>query len=180
MKSMKTKALISIALLVSMGSVLHVVEGMIPLPNILLPGAKLGFANIVTLIALYLFGGREAFLVVLLRIFLGSLLGGSFLNVGFFLALSGGMCAFGGLVLGKKAHLSIIAVSIIGALFHNTGQVAAAFIYLQIKEIFWYLLILLPFALPAGLCNGYLSGLFLQYWNRFDLMLKPDFRELHW
>ena len=65
-KSSKINRLIYIAILVAMGSVLHGLEGLIPLPNLFIPGAKLGFANIVTLIAMVLLGHHVALLVTLL------------------------------------------------------------------------------------------------------------------
>jgi len=53
-----TRKVVLIGLLVSLGLILHFVEAMIPMP-ILVPGAKLGLANIVNLIALVLIGFRE-------------------------------------------------------------------------------------------------------------------------
>ena len=82
-KSSKISRLIYIAILVAMGSVLHGLEGLIPLPNLFIPGAKLGFANIVTLIAMVLLGQNEALLVTLLRVFLGGLISETFSILGF-------------------------------------------------------------------------------------------------
>ena len=62
------------ALLLSMALVLHYIEHFFP-P--LAPGAKLGLANIVTIISLHLFGFSESMAIVLLRSILGPLLGGS-------------------------------------------------------------------------------------------------------
>jgi heptaprenyl diphosphate synthase len=73
-----TRRLVFLSLLVALGTVLHVVEGMllVPLP---LPGVKLGLANIVTLFALHLYGFRAGMAVAMARVFLGSLLSGVFL-----------------------------------------------------------------------------------------------------
>jgi heptaprenyl diphosphate synthase len=136
-KSSKINRLIYIAILVAMGSVLHGLEGLIPLPNLFIPGAKLGFANIVTLIAMVLLGQNEALLVTLLRVFLGGLISGNFLNIGFFLALSGGIFAWLGMKLMSKATESVLIISMFGALFHNIGQILVAYLYIQSIHIFW-------------------------------------------
>lgn len=83
-----TKKLAVLAMMVSMALVLHVVESLLPIPYIA-PGVKLGLANIVSLVAIILFGFKEALVVVLLRTFLGSLLGGVPSN---FLFSSAGEC----------------------------------------------------------------------------------------
>ena len=84
------KRLATMALLVAMGIILHRVEALLPLPS---PWIKLGLANIMTLLALVLLGFREALIVTLLRIFLGSIVGGTFLSPTFFLSLAGGLAA---------------------------------------------------------------------------------------
>ena len=73
-----------IALLVGLGVVLHRLEAMLPLPT---PWVKLGLANIMTLVALVFLGFRAAVEVTLLRVLLGSVLGGTFLSPTFFLSL---------------------------------------------------------------------------------------------
>ena len=70
-----------IALLVGLGVVLHRLEALLPLPT---PWVKLGLANIMTLIALVFLGFRAAVEVTLLRVLLGSVLGGTFLSPTFF------------------------------------------------------------------------------------------------
>ena len=52
----KTRRLLMITMLVALGVIFHYAESLIELPGI--PGVRLGFANIVGLIALYLFGFR--------------------------------------------------------------------------------------------------------------------------
>ena len=62
-----------IALLTALSLILFVLEGFLPLP-LPVPGAKLGLAAIVTLIALHLLPTRDAALMLMLRIFLASAL----------------------------------------------------------------------------------------------------------
>ncbi len=174
-KSNRINRLIYVAILVAMGSVLHGLESLIPLPNLFIPGAKLGFANIVTLIALVLLGQNEALLVTLLRVFLGGLISGNFLNIGFFLALSGGIFAWFGMKLMSKATESVLIISMFGALFHNIGQILVAYLYIQSIHIFWYLLLLFPFAILAGFFTGYLSFLIIHYVRNSSVSLNKNY-----
>ena len=65
----KTRMLVFISVLVAQGMILSFIESMLPLPFIV-PGAKLGLANIVTLSAIYMLSFKQASAVVLLRVFL--------------------------------------------------------------------------------------------------------------
>ena len=78
----------TLSLVVALGMFLHRLEILIPLPS---PWIKLGLANVMTLVTLIFFGLRDAVTVTLLRIMLGSIVGGTFLSSTFFLSLSGGV-----------------------------------------------------------------------------------------
>ena len=72
-----------LSLIVALGVVLHRLEILIPLPS---PWIKLGLANVMTLVTLIFFGLLDAVTVTLLRIMLGSIIGGTFLSPTFFWA----------------------------------------------------------------------------------------------
>jgi heptaprenyl diphosphate synthase len=72
-----------LSLIVALGVVLRRLEILIPLPS---PWIKLGLANVITLVTLIFFGLRDAVTVTLLRIMLGSIVGGTFLSPTFFWA----------------------------------------------------------------------------------------------
>ena len=65
----RTKYLARMALLLSLASVMGYLEALIPL-NIGIPGIKLGLANYVVVLVMYLFGVRDAVMISILRIFL--------------------------------------------------------------------------------------------------------------
>jgi len=71
----------TLSLIVALGMVLHRLEILIPLPS---PWIKLGLANVMTLVTLIFFGLRDALTAILLRIMLGSIVGGTFLSLTFF------------------------------------------------------------------------------------------------
>ena len=73
----KTSKMVYLSLLVAQALVLYLFERMIPVPFIT-PGAKLGLANLVSVIALYtLQEYKDAFMVVFLRLLLSTIFGGS-------------------------------------------------------------------------------------------------------
>ena len=76
------------ALFAGMALVIFAVEACIPLP-IPIPGIKLGLANVVTLVAIYLLGMRQAFMILLVRIVLGNFITGQMMALIY--SLSGGI-----------------------------------------------------------------------------------------
>jgi heptaprenyl diphosphate synthase len=147
------------SLLVAMGTTLHVVEGMIPNP-FPFPGVKLGLANIVTLVALCFYGFREGLAVAVVRVVLGSLVGGVFLSPGFLLSLAGAVFStmVMSLLLQSAWNFSLKGVSVTGAICHNLGQLMTAAVLIHSWSIFYYL----PFLLLAGIATGLITGYLLE------------------
>ncbi|MDK2896888.1 MAG: hypothetical protein PWP04_1008 [Candidatus Atribacteria bacterium] len=165
---MTGKKISILGVFLGIGLVLHLVESLFP-PPLPLPGVKLGLANVVTLVVLFLGSIREAFLVSFFRIILGSLLGGTFLQIGFFISLGGGITSFLTMAAAKKMSCSLMGTSVIGALSHNLGQVIVVFLFLGTTAIFWYLPLFLLIALPCGIFIGYLGWLFFRFWPNKSL-----------
>ncbi|MCY6484853.1 Gx transporter family protein [Clostridium aestuarii] len=155
----KTQKLTFISLLVAQGLVLHVFERMLPVPFIA-PGAKLGLTNIITVLALYMFNFKDVFLIIILRIILATLLGGTL--SGFLYSIAGGILSFIAMYLMKRLgekDISVIGVSIAGAIFHNIGQVIIAALVVENAMMFTYL----PILLVAGIGTGFFVGLTSKY-----------------
>lgn len=105
---------------------LTLLDAAIPSP---LPGVKPGFANIVVLLALLRYGWRVAAWVSLVRVLAGSLLLGTFLAPGFWLALSGAAASLAVLALVRRLPsrwFGPVSLSIPAALAHVAGQLALA------------------------------------------------------
>ncbi|MFN0150952.1 MAG: Gx transporter family protein [bacterium] len=118
----RIRRLVDLALLVSASLVLFLFESIIPAP---LPWVRLGLANVMTVAVLYLYGTRDAFLLTIFRVVLGSLLLGSFLAPAFFLSLGGGLAAAAVMAAARalaSRWLSIVGISVLGAVAHNAGQ----------------------------------------------------------
>lgn len=152
-----TRRVTNLALLVSIGLVLGIIESTFP-PLLPLPGAKLGLANIATVIALYLFGPSMAFEVTLLRTILGGILRGSV--VGLLLSFSAGMVStlvMVAIYLALDRYVSVVGVSVLGAAAHNVTQLAAAYLLVGQAALFYYTPYLVLLAVPTGLFVGFAS-----------------------
>lgn len=155
---MPLKKMVHISLLTTIALSVHVLEAQVPV-NLFFPGAKLGLANAVTLITLALYGFLPAMFVAVIRSVLGSILLGIFPGVGFVLSLSGAVfatlvMALAG-ILWRKEMVSLVSVSILGAVAHNTAQVAAASILISTVNLLkLYLPLLLLLAVPTGFATG--------------------------
>ena len=125
-----------IALLTALSLILFVLEGFLPLP-LPVPGAKLGLAAIVTLIALHLLPTRDAALMLTLRILLASTLGGGVAPMLY--SLAGGAASFTAMVLLKQhTQLSIVGISAAGGFLHNMAQLLVAAAVMQTTALFSY------------------------------------------
>ena len=155
-KRMTTGKLTELALLTAAALILYVVELQIPNP-IPIPGAKLGLANIVTVYAVYRYRPGEVLMVVLVRIFLGSLFGGSMMT--FLYSLAGSLlCLLGMLLLRHMVSgRAIWLASVLGAVLHNIGQMLVAVLIAGKGMIFY-----LPFPMTAGCIAGAFTGLCAQ------------------
>ena len=159
-----------IALLIGVGLILFVFESFIPRP---LPWVKLGFAHIATLLALYLLDSSAALIVVVSRIFLGSILLGSFFNPTFLLSLSGGLCATLIMVFAKEKLnkvFSIFGVSILGAVTHNLTQlIVANWLIINKNEIFYLIPLMTLTAIITGTIIAFISQLLFSRFSNFSL-----------
>ena len=150
---MTIKRLMIISMLLSAAIVIGYLESLIPL---FIPGVRLGLANVIILIMLYEFKFYEALIVDLLRIFIISLIRGTFLSPIFFMAFVGGMLSyFVMLIFSRIKIFSPIGVSILGSLFHAVGQILVAIILMSTVKIAYYL----PFIALLSIVTGIISGL---------------------
>lgn len=156
----KTNRIVYIGLLVAQALVLHLFERMIPVPFIA-PGARLGLANLINVIALYtLESKKDAFLVLFLRLTLATMFGGNLSS--FMYSAAGGTLSFFAMVFVKeifKDKVSIIGVSASGAIFHNVGQLLIAS---SIVKNIWVMLYL-PVLSAMGIGTGIFIGITANY-----------------
>jgi len=146
------------AVLTAAALALFVIEAQLP-PPAAVPGIKLGLSNIVILIAVYTMGKRDAAVILLLRVTLGSIFAGTV--TAFMFSAAGGLCSFLVMCLLSRFMKGnrIWAVSVFGALAHNMGQLAAASVLLESAKVLWYF----PALVLSALVTGAVTGICAQY-----------------
>ncbi len=148
---MNNRKLVTMALFITAAMMLSYIESLFPF-FFGVPGMKLGLANLAVVMALYLYGWREALMVNVLRILLTGLLFGNMFSVLF--SLSGALVSFICMLSARKLGLSLYGVSMAGGVSHNAGQLLTAAYVVHTVEIGYYA----PFLLAAGLGTGFLIG----------------------
>lgn len=151
----KNKKIIYIALLVAQGVILGLLENMIPFPFAFAPGAKLGLANLITIIAIFTMPIRDSFLLVILRLFLTTLLGGTIST--FMYSAAGALLSYAGMLLLKQfgpKRISTIGISAFGGFLHNVGQLLVASWIAKSWTVMLYLPVLSWIGILAGIAIG--------------------------
>ena len=149
-----------VALMASLALIFSYVEAIIPY-NPGIPGIKLGIANVVTVIALYKYGWKEAASVSVIRIIVAGLLfNGVF---GMLYSLAGAVLSLIGMIGLKKTGLfSAIGVSMAAGVLHNMGQLLVAAALIEDLRIFFYFPVLLFSVIAAGILVGIISTMVLR------------------
>ncbi len=159
---MKVQKMALLGVLTAGAIVIAILESFIP--SVGIPGVKLGLANIVILVILYELGIIEAIIVNLLRVLLVGLVRGTFLSMGFLMSVTGAVLSLGIMILFyiliKK--FSIIGVSVIGSIFHVTGQILIAMLFLGTAYIFLYLPVIAISAIITGIFVGIIAQLIIK------------------
>ena len=158
---MNTKRLAELSMLTAAALIIFIVE--LRFPDILpVPGVKLGLANIITVYAVYRFSGKEVFLMVLTRVILGAVFSTNLSALIY--SLAGALLCLAGMLLLRK----IIPVkylwlcSIIGAMLHNTGQMAVAVLVMRSAAVMAYYPVLIAAGCIAGAFTGICAQLVLK------------------
>ena len=168
MKKITTKQLTNMAMLTAIALAIHVAEAQIPAP-VPIPGVKLGLANIVTVYAVFTIGAGPALMILVARILLGSLFAGQAMSLLY--SLAGGLLCFAVMLLLKRilTRKQIWVASVIGAVFHNIGQILVAIVVTGTPAIVSYLPVLLLSGIASGLFTGFAAQTFI---NRMDKQEK--------
>ncbi len=158
---MNTRKLTFLSLLLGLSMIIFILEAQIP-PIAPIPGIKLGLANVINLMALYMFGRKESFGILVLRIVLASVFMGNF-SV-FMYSFSGGVICF---LFMSTARIFIPeermwVTSIFGAAGHNIGQILTAVFISGTPQVIWYLPVLLISAVITGAFTGIAAQLTLK------------------
>ena len=144
-------------LLFALAMALSFIEGSLVIPG-LLPGMKLGLANIVVMYALFFMGARQALILDVLKALFVFLVSGATAG---FLSLCGGLLSL--LVMWLlydccPVRPTWFILSVCGALAHNIGQLLGASVILSTAISLYYA----PVMLVLGLVMGMLTSVTLR------------------
>ena len=146
------------ALLTAIALTIFMVEAQIP-SLVPIPGVKLGLANIITVFAMFAYTPKDALTILLVRVFLGSVFSGQISSLLY--SLAGGLLCFAIMLVLRKilSANQLWVASVIGAVFHNIGQIIVAVIVTGTPRIVIYL----PILLVSGIIAGTFTGLCTQF-----------------
>lgn len=148
-------------ILAAVALTLSFLESLIPDIAFMPVGAKLGLSNIAIMFAVLSVGFADGFVIVILKSGFVFFTRGP---VSAFMSISGSVLSFVCLVIivavFKKLNkeFSYIAISVICAVMHNTGQTIAASIYMKTNLVVSYL----PILIVVGIFTGTVTGIILK------------------
>lgn len=146
------KRTVTLGFLLAVSLLLSYIESLLPF-GIGIPGIKLGLPNMIVILLLYLYSGREALLVNMLRIIVSGFLFSNLYTILY--SLAGAFCSFVIMYLLKKTKkFSLIGISVSGGVFHNIGQLLMAVLVVKSVAAVFYL----PYLMLAGVFTGFLIG----------------------
>ncbi len=162
-----SKKIAVLGLLLALVVVLGMIENTIPPIPLLPPNVKLGLANVASMYCIFFIGKKEAYTLTILKSGFVLITRGP---IAAMLSFTGGILSMtvimAALVLSRKS-LSYVTYSILGAVFHNIGQIVAYSIIMKN----WYMLYYFPVLLIAGIIMGSVTGTLLK-------VIMPHFNKI--
>ena len=150
MNHQRIQKLTRLAMLLALGVLLNYAEAVLLPTAFIAPGVKLGIANTVGLMVLYLEDDQTFFFYGFMRVLMTSLFTGFGFN--FLIALCGWFTASLAVILAKRSEqLSIFGLSIVSAVLHGLGQILMVMVLYQSVYMLNYL--------PVLIVSGFLAGL---------------------
>ncbi len=137
------------------------IEYLLPRP---VPFFRFGLANIAILLAIHSFSLRDLCVLVILKVLGLGVLNGTIASYVFVFSLLG---SSSGLILMyvisqvKTTHISLIGISVIGAMGSNMVQILCAIFYIFGRNA-W---IIAPYLFMLGIISGYIVGAIAQYFT---------------
>lgn len=148
-------------MLTALAFVFSYIEFLLPI-SLGVPGVKLGLANLVVIVCLYLAGVKAACTLSLVRIVLTGLTFGN--PASMIYSLAGGALSLFVMILARRWKcFSVTGVSVLGGVFHNVGQILAAIAVVETTSLLYYLPALILSGTIAGTLIGILASLLIRH-----------------
>ncbi|MDD3185498.1 MAG: Gx transporter family protein [Anaerostipes sp.] len=154
-----TKKIALNGLFVALALVVSYIEVLIPVPTGI-PGIKIGLANGVIMVLIWLTTWKQALIVSVVRIVLAGLLFGNPVTIVY--SLAGGILSLIIMILLKKTKVfSPVGISAAGGVGHNVGQLTVAVLLMENAKIYLYLPVLLVSGTITGVVIGVLAAILI-------------------
>lgn len=162
MKTFSAKKVATLGVLTALSLIAFMLESL--LPPLFIPGAKIGVANVFTLVCICLLSPMDGIILVVARTVLSGVIVGSLSSMIYSL-VAGLSAAVIMAVLYRffKNSLSIVAISVVGAAAHNAAQCIVFFLTTKSSAVFCYMPYLLMFGIFSGVAVGVLATLAVRY-----------------
>lgn len=147
------KKIAVLAILTALSLITFIIESLFP--PLIIPGAKMGLANVFSFAALIMYSPAEAFIIVAVRTFLGAIFAGNLSAVLY--SFTGGVVsmAISSLLLYTAyPRISVMAVSVAAAVAHNITQNIVFAALSGSALMFGYM----PYLILLGILSGALVG----------------------
>ena len=147
---------VSFGVFTALALIFSYVETLIPI-NFGIPGVKLGLANLIIVVGLYKLRLADDYLLSVARVVLAGFLFGNLFSIVY--SLAGGILSLTVMALVKRTgKFDVMAISILGGISHNVGQLLVAVLVLENVSIFNYIPVLLVAGLVTGAVIGVVAG----------------------
>lgn len=154
------------AMFIAFAVILSYVESFIP--SIGIPGAKLGLANIIIVLAIYIFGAKEALMINIIRIVIIGAFFGNIFSI-LFSTSGAAVSLFIMQILKKTDRFSIFSISVAGGVTHNIAQIIVAVFIVETYSIAVYLPVLIISGVITGIIIGTIAAII---YKRMNIMIK--------
>lgn len=149
----KTRRLSLLALLAAIAIVLNYIENLLALPF----GIRFGFANVIAMSVITLFGVNAMLLINVIRVLISGLLSGIFMSYPWFMSVAGVTLSSIALIL-LSGRASVIFTGIICAIAHDVGQILVLSMVISSQAFVPYLGVMIVFSLVTGTASGMISN----------------------
>jgi len=155
---MEARRVTTLSMLIAIGSVLYLLESLIPFP-LPVPGGRWGFSNLVLILALSGMPFKDVLAISIGKTFIGSLLTGRLATPGFLMGISGASTSASVMwLLSRTEKFGLIGISLVGASVNNFTQllVASTLVVKSFEIVFLYPYMLLLGSISAVI-NAYIA-----------------------
>lgn len=168
---LRTKEITTLSLLAALAVGISLAEQWIPMP---VPGVKPGLSNVIVLITLTLFGFNKTCMLVTVKCVLAAVIYGG--ATYFLYSFCGGLVSLMLMALLYRFFinsLSVISISMAGAVAHIAAQLCVAAIVMRSAYVFY----MLPMLLVTSVVSGVFVGICVYFFTKHAKYTRGDIDE---